>query len=142
SDAPPVVQPGAVAYAYDLSLRRPDGTAIPVQVAVALVQVNAGTVSWTSDDFHVPESLWGTGSAGIANRFMVALLGTLRTSGATRCEVCVQMPEDRRDDAALTDRVDFVEFYKRNGFRLQPPGTDDRRPEGDTNAVLVLPLRP
>jgi hypothetical protein len=140
SDVPPVVKPGAGGFAYVVDLRGADGGSIPVQVAVALVGMNDDTVSWTSNDFHVPQSLWGAGSGGIANRFMLALLASLRTSGTKQCDVCVEMPEERRDDAARSDRVDFVEFYKRYGFRLQSPAEGNPAAQGDTSVRLVLPL--
>jgi hypothetical protein len=71
---------------------------------------------------------------------MLALIEHLQTNGVKQCNVCVQMPAERKDDAARSERVDFLEFYKRYGFRLQPPTTGNQPTRGDTSITLVLSL--
>jgi GNAT superfamily N-acetyltransferase len=89
--------------------------------------------TWTSDDFFVPPSLWG---AGIGGEFMRELLRQLSVTGVSRCRVEITMPEHRNDASAKADRVGYIEFYKRSGFRLE--GYD----EAKRTVTLVLDAMP
>lgn len=107
-------------YSYTMNLRKPgDPQPTPVQVGLLLVrEVKDATPIWTwsSDDFFVPPSLWG---AGIGGAFLGQFLRKARAdTSVKRLVVLVKAPTNRNDPGSWADRVSYVEFYKKQGFRI------------------------
>ncbi len=109
------------AYEYLLRLPTPGSpNPTPMQVGLLLLRHlpdDAGAWAWwTSDDFFVPPSLWG---AGIGGAFLWKFLKHARERKmASRLDVYVKAPEGRNDPGSWADRVSYVEFYKKQGFRI------------------------
>lgn len=108
---------GGTYYDYEIELVR-GHTTTTMQVGIAVLrherEASGDVVWWTSDDFVVPPSLWG---AGIGGSFIRALLNVLDERGAP-CRVFVRAPRERNDPGSWHDRLHYVEFYKKEGFRL------------------------
>ena len=90
-----------------------------VQVGIAAVTIQGDPLpkraGWTSDDFFVPPSLWGT---GLGWYFLDNLLGQLHTDGFTDCYVVVKAPPQwEQTKVAIDDRRSFIEQYRKMGFR-------------------------
>lgn len=75
---------------------------------------------WTSRDFFVPPSLWGT---GIGGRFLEKLVSHLRLAydlypSLKECKVELEtrLGPDRTDLGSRQEMVDLTEFYKGAGF--------------------------
>ena len=108
-------------YVYSMDLSRPGSSGpTPMQVGLVLVREVTGTAPslawWSSDDFFVPPSLWG---AGMGSAFLWKFLQDLRASQRVqRLQVYVKAPKDRNDPGSWADRVSYVEFYKKQGFRF------------------------
>lgn len=107
---------GRAVIQHLLSLRRPDGSVVEVQVGILAALVGTHCVAWTSDDFFVPPSLWG---AGLGGTFLELLLDEFCVA-FDKCSVVVKAPpEGERHHVALDDRRRFIEQYRKAGFRQQ-----------------------
>jgi hypothetical protein len=62
------------------------------------VTISEDGVSWTSDDFFVPPSLWG---GGLGHSFLRALIAELTRYGIAQCTVVVNGPDEGMVDQAL-----------------------------------------
>ena len=73
--------------------------------------------AWTSDDFFVPLSLWGSGLGG---NFLQLLLEFLRSQGIHKCTVEVKGPNENGASRAQWDaRLGFFDFYRAADFSLE-----------------------
>jgi len=131
---PPTTHPDARVHAFIVMLGQPGRRAVEVEVAQAAVTISRPIACWTSDDFFVPPSLWGSGLGGRFIRDLVAYLN--RCHGISTFKVHVAMPKGQADGIALAKRVSFVEFYKRNRFRLDKP--EAGAPDYDVHLTLKL----
>ena len=108
---------GKSLYENLVKLQRRPGVFVEVQVGIAAVtfRQNPKRAGWTSDDFFVPPSLWGT---GLGWYFLDNLLAVLHQEKCVDCHVVVKAPpEGERTKVANDDRRSFVEHYRKMGFR-------------------------
>ena len=132
------------AYEYRIELVRPDPQdPVPLSVQVGLVLVrreedaSPARVWWSSDDFFVPPSLWG---AGLGGAFLECFLNDeMRPDPKIdRLDVFVKAPKGRNDRGSWADRVSYVEFYKKQGFRIV--GEENELPDGEVCRAVHLQL--
>jgi GNAT superfamily N-acetyltransferase len=118
-------------YSYDLklTLQSQDGknACYDFQAGLAFLDLSGKAVArWNVEDLFVPPSLWG---AGLGARFLNELLVMLKKEGVKSCEVGVEAPPKKTDDAAVewlkrTDVAsrqqlnDLLAFYQRASFTL------------------------
>jgi GNAT superfamily N-acetyltransferase len=130
---PPKKMPPAGAKYYDWVIPLPvqidsrdrvDVKPVPMQLAVAAVLESPERVKWTSEDFFVPPSLWGSGTGGV---FLRALLERLAKPGREFVVELIQVRHgDRSDFAVRQERNDLIAFYKSAGFTVvdRPQGIE------------------
>jgi hypothetical protein len=119
-------------YSYDLKLtlqsHRGKDTCYDFQAGLAFLDLlsDKTLARWNVEDFFVPPSLWG---AGLGARFLNELLVILKKEGVKSCEVDLEPPPKKTDDAAVewlkrTDLAsrqqlnDLLAFYQRASFML------------------------
>jgi hypothetical protein len=82
-----------------------------VGIAAVTIQQEPKRVGWTSDDFFVPPSLWGTGLGWL---FLDRLLKRLHEDGFTECYVVVKAPlQWEQDERGHRRSPRFIEQYAR-----------------------------
>lgn len=146
-EGPPHPRNDQTRYEFCLFLSDPknskDTTPTKIQVGLATVTKTGDVASWTSDDFFVPLSLWG---GGIGTHFVDKLIERLREGRFKTCKVTVKSPlEAGADVAQWEERRQFVDFYRRAGFRLDEVGPYPPDPDGNAKrraAYLSRPLTP
>ena len=138
-DRPPDLA-GKRLFEYRIEVPGRDGAAVvEVQVGLVALRIDRGVASWSSDDFFVPQSLWG---GGLGSGFLRALLRHLAgPAGAVRCEVKVKGPEEGTADfAQWEERRGFVRFYRQAGFRLEQVEDDPAQAPGAGSAPARVAL--
>jgi hypothetical protein len=105
-----------------------------VQMGFVALTGGGSRVTWTSEDFFVPPSLWG---AGIGGAFLRAVLGDLVAAGIRTCDVYVVNRDDEQSRSQRTERVGFIEFYRGQGFQVVAKGVGGE--ESDELRALLTP---
>ena len=121
--------------ALELPHPRTENTTVRLQVGLIAVRHRGTAVGWTSNDFFVPPSLWGS---GLGWYFLKNLLKEL-CERSQWCYVIVKMPpEGSRHQVALDDRRAFLQQYRKAGFREHSLVTKDPRAPLDESLIGEL----
>ena len=135
---------------YVRELPRPygDRSQVTLQLGIVACATSGRSAGWTNNDFFVPPSLWG---AGIGGDMLQLVLDALESSpaGHDTCYILVaRAPEQATPSegqparpgtsaaspgsrAALFDNREFIEQYRKAGFRqLARTGKDDAATAG------------
>lgn len=128
---------GRTLYQYLLPQPNPVGEPTQMEVGIVAVREQAGAVGWTSDDFFVPPSLWGTGIGWYFLRGLLIQCKVQTPANATarpgNCYVVVKAPtQNDRNQVSLEDRRSFIEQYRKMGFRQR---VSDEREQDAIEAI-------
>jgi hypothetical protein len=88
---------------------------VPIQLGLARMQMRAARLSWSSNDFFVPPSLWGSGTGRV-------FLNKLISQPPAGVREFVVRPEQKRaeemrsDFSSRQERNDLIAFYKQAEF--------------------------
>jgi len=121
------------------------------QLGLVFLTLDRDFAWWSSDDFFVPPSLWGAGIGGECLNVLIDHAATGRifarplmqhalNNGVRHLDVYVKAPANRNDPGSWADRVSYVEFYKKHGFRLVGDDDDVELPDGEVCRAAHLQL--
>lgn len=111
---------GKKALAFEIDLHGTEDTHLTLQVAVVVVTIEGTTAKWTSDEFFVPLSIWGS---PLAVDFLSQLSKHLKENSKSPCKTIEVTVKGLRgignNTTKWAERETFVDFYRRAGFKIK-----------------------